>query len=128
MNLKWWHYALGGVVVVGVGYGISKALTSATLDAPAQPYPHPTRERVLGNQTGNAEERIASGAFGLADRIVTVIGSKVARDDAARERERERQAANHSRDMDKTSLLGDDDNEGHDYDPIAAFARKHAGT
>jgi len=128
MNLKWWHYALGGVVVVSVGYGISKALTSATLDAPAQPYTLPTGNQGTGTQTGSTEERIASGAFGLADRLVTVIGSKVARDDAARERERERQAANHSRDMDKTQLLGADDNEGHNYDPIAAFARKHAGT
>lgn len=126
MNLKWWHYALGGVVVVGVGIGLSKAISRSTLDAPAQPYTLPTGNQGTGTQTGSTEERVASGAFGLADRLVTTIADKVRRDDMARERQRERDAANHSRDMDKTSLLNGDDNDDGSYDPVAALARKNS--
>lgn len=122
MNMRWYHWAGIGVGVVAVGYGISRAMSARSLEAPAQPYTAPPPERRTNvADSGTAEERIASGAFGLAREITQGIFAKVARDDAARERA----ASRHSADMDKTALL-DPDEPDTDYDPHAALARKNA--
>jgi len=83
MALRWYHYAGIGVGVVAVGYGLSLALSNS---AAAPVYQPQVGSGVGGGAPAiNPEAEIARGAFGVVDRLIGVVGDKVARDDTARQ-------------------------------------------
>lgn len=109
MAIPWWGYALGGVVVIGVGYGIAQAVSARSTEAPEyQPQPGGSLPPAQ-----NADAEIARGAFGVVDRLITVVSDKVRRDDEAR-------ASNNN-------AKREDTDDGHtEADNIAAINRKRA--
>jgi len=88
--VKTWHIAaiaVGSIAAIAI---VAKVVSSSTSQEPQFSGP------VGGGpapDTGDAGARAVSGGFELGGRLLDAISSKVARDDAARERERERQAA-----------------------------------
>jgi hypothetical protein len=88
--MKTWHWIAIGVGTVAVIAVVAKVATSTS--ATEQPAMTSPVGGVPPVQTGNVEERVASGIFGILGQVTEGITAKVARDDAARERERERQA------------------------------------
>jgi hypothetical protein len=88
--VKTWHIAaiaVGSIAAIAI---VAKVVSSSTSQEPQFSGP------VSGGpapDTGDAGARAVSGGFELGGRLLDAIAGKVARDDAARERERERQAA-----------------------------------
>lgn len=110
--MKTWQIALIAVGVVGAVVVVAK-VASASPSPDVQFNNNPPTNGGLA--TGNVGERVASGSFDLAGRITDAIAGKVARDDAARERQRER----NSNANQKGSDSGDPN-----YDAVADYRRK----
>ena len=92
--MKTWH-----IVAIAVGSVAAIAIVAKVVSSSSQreaQFSGPIPGGATGTPAmpgGDAGERAVSGGFGLASRLVDVIADKVARDDAARERQREREAA-----------------------------------
>lgn len=89
--MKTWHIAaiavgsIAAIAIVAKVVSSSSASREPQFSGPVGGGPAP--------DTGDAGARAVSGGFELGGRLLDAIAGKVARDDAARERERERQAA-----------------------------------
>lgn len=112
--MKTWQIAL-----IGVGVVATVAIIAKVASAPASPeLVYNNNPPTNGGPTGNVGERVASGSFSLAERLADGIFSKVARDDAARERQRERDA--------QANEKGSDSSDPN-YDSAADYRRKTGG-
>lgn len=102
--MKTWHIAaiaVGSIAAIAI---VAKVVRSSTSQEPQFSGP------VGGGpapDTGDAGARAVSGGFELGGRLLDAISSKVARDDAARERERERQAAREEADSGSDGTVTD---------------------
>lgn len=112
--MKLWQWGIIGVGTVAAVVVIVKIATPA--EQPVTMISGPTGVP----DTGNAAERAVGGAFGLAREGLAGILAKVARDDAAREAERNRNAAGGGK--------GDADPVDSNYNPALAFAEKNRRT
>jgi len=111
--MKTWHIvaiAVGSVAAIAI---VAKVASSGTQREAQFSGPIPGGAAGTTTVTGDAGERAVTGGFSIASRLIDVIGDKVARDDAARERQRERDAERERDDRDsvtdpivKSRLLG----------------------
>lgn len=85
--MKPWQWGLVGLGTIAAVYVVVQIATPVA--QPVTMLAGPTGVP----DTGNAAERAVGGAFGLARELAGGIFAKVARDDAAREAQRDRDAA-----------------------------------
>lgn len=91
--MKWYHWAgiAVGVVVVG-GVAASVLSRPSSPELPTGPIqPPPTGYQAPATDAG---AEVARGVTSVLGEVTRAVSQKVARDDAARERQRDREAAN----------------------------------
>lgn len=103
--MKTWHIAaiaVGSIAAIAI---VAKVVSSSSASREPQ-FAGPVNGGAAPD-TGDAGARAVTGGFELGGRLLDAISSKVARDDAARERERERQAAREEADSGSDGVVTD---------------------
>lgn len=109
MAMHWGWYVGGGIVAVGVAFGIASVISA---QASREPEYQDQRHATLPPAT-NTDAEIARGVFGTVDRLIGVVSDKVRRDDEAR--------------VSNRNAKNEADDDGHTVaDNIAAINRKRA--
>lgn len=84
---KGWHYPLAAATVLGVVYVVASASTANALaPGPLQPNPYAGAPPAI-----DAGAEAARGITGILGQVIGAAAAKVARDDDARERARDRE-------------------------------------
>lgn len=107
--MKAWQIAL-----IGVGVVATVAIVAKVASAPSSaPVVYNNNPPTNGGPTGNVGERVATGAFSLADTLTRTIGGQVARDREIAAEERRR----------NSNVKGADTSDPN-YDSAADYRRK----
>ena len=108
--MKTWQIAL-----IGVGVVATVAIIAKVASAPASPeLAYNNNPPTNGGPTGNVGERVATGAFSLADTLTRTIGGQIARD---------REIAAEERRDNRANAKGPGSNDPN-YDSAADYRRK----